>query len=125
MVGVPATYKPHYLNAGVSCYLLYFSSEAQKKNSTRVTGTGWPTAATYRQHGRASRECARPLALTTLSLLGAPPLPLTRYMPRLRKTLEAEERFWVTTGLGKTWIGLGLGLGLGLGGRVRVRVRVR
>ena len=69
VVGVPATYKPHYLDAGVSCYLLYFSSEAQKKNSTRVTGTGWPTAtaATYRQHGRASRECARPLALTTLT----------------------------------------------------------
>ena len=63
--------------------------------------------------------------LRLLPLLGAPPLPLTRYMPRLRKTLEAEERFWVTTGLGKTWIGLGLGLGLGLGGRVRVRVRVR
>ena len=45
------------------------------------------------------------LAVTPLRLLplvGAPPLPLTRYMPRLRKTLEAEERFWVTTGLGKT-----------------------
>ena len=40
--------------------------------------------------------------LRLLPLLGAPPLPLTRYMPRLRKTLEAEERFWVTTGLGKT-----------------------
>ena len=34
--------------------------------------------------------------LAPLRLLGA------RYMPRLRKTLEAEERFWVTTGLGKT-----------------------
>ena len=43
--------------------------------------------------------------LPLLPLVGAlplPALPLTRYMPRLRKTLEAEERFWVTTGLGKT-----------------------
>ena len=36
------------------------------------------------------------VVLAPLRLLGA------RYMPRLRKTLEAEERFWVTTGLGKT-----------------------
>ena len=37
------------------------------------------------------------VVLAPLRLLGA------RYMPRLRKTLDAEERFWVTTGLGNTW----------------------
>ena len=37
--------------------------------------------------------------LAPLRLLGA------RYMPRLRNTFDADERFWVTTGLGKTWLG--------------------
>ena len=48
-------------------------------------------------NGNGVTSGAQFVVLVPLRLLGA------RYMPRLRNTLDADERFWVTTGLGKTW----------------------
>ena len=87
--------------------------QGAKRGPTLTAGLACLTALcallglTHVTRGESARtQCVlAPLALRpALRVLGA------RYIALSRNTLEADERFWVTT-----WLGFGFGLGLGFG----------